>query len=182
MPEMHIEARPVLAGIEVGSFGAMRADGPGVRLSVKPRGCVLQVLGAPGLALAEELAQTGVVRTISPGQWFVVADTPVEAEALAARLGDRAAVIDQSHGRVRIGVTGPFAAELLAKGTAVDLGAFPTGRSTMTQFGHIGGVNLARLGDHAFELIVPRGFAESLWKDLVTMGLEFGVVCEAAGG
>ena len=43
-----------------------------------------------------------------------------------------------------------------------------------------GGVNLARLGDDAFELIAPRGFAESLWKDLVTMGLEFGVMCEMA--
>lgn len=180
MSDMPILARPALAGVKMGSFGAVGRDGPRVRLSMKPRGSVLQVLGAPGVALAEDLAQSGAVRTISPGQWFVVGDESAGAEVLAARLGDRGAVIEQSHGRVRIGVSGTNAAELLAKGTAVDLGTFPTGRSTMTQFGHIGGVNLARLGEEAFELIVLRGFAESLWKYLVTIGLEYGVVCEGA--
>jgi sarcosine oxidase, subunit gamma len=185
MPDHALLHRPALAAVATGRFGANTPGGPGATLRARPEGRVLHVLGAPGAgALGDALANQalGTVRCAGPGQWFIVADAPAGAAVLAglsASLGDRAAVADQSHGRVRIAVDGPRAADLLAKGTAVDLhpDAFPPGRSTMTLVGRIA-VNLARDGDQSFELIVQRGFAESLWKDLLAMGLEFGVACE----
>lgn len=184
MADVALVHRPALAGVETGTFGAVATGGPGVRLSAKPEGRLLHVLAAPGeQSLGAELARQGVgaVRFVSPGQWLIASDEaagPDVLAALAELVGERAAISDQSHGRVRIGLDGPRAADLLSKGTAVDLhpGAFPVGSSTATLMGRIG-VNLARDGEDAFELVVLRGFAESLWKDLVTMGLEYGIDC-----
>ncbi len=69
---------------------------------------------------------------------------------------------------------GPLAVTVLQKGTAVDfdLVAFPITRSTTTLIGHIA-VHLTRIESDVFELMVLRGFAESLWDDLTQMSLEF---------
>lgn len=138
----------------------------GVALTLLPEAGVFELLGragapAPGL---EGLRATG------PGRWYYVGD--LAAEALAARLPD-VAVVDQSHGRVRIGVAGPAAAAMLAKGTAVDLAAMAVGASAATMVGPIG-VHMTRTGPEAFELMVLRGFAESLWHDLRSMAGEYG--------
>ncbi|EJZ19357.1 sarcosine oxidase subunit gamma family protein, partial [Rhizobium sp. Pop5] len=87
--------------------------------------------------------------------------------ALATALAGKAFIMDQSHGRVRIRVSGRYSRALLARGTAVDLDAavFPQGRSVMTMVGHIS-VQIARTGDDSFELTVLRSFAESLWDEL----------------
>lgn len=95
--------------------------------------------------------------------------------ALAARLKPAAEVVDQSHGRVRIALSGPMATRVLAKGTAADLSltAFPIDHATTTLIGHIA-AHLTRIAEDRFELIVLRGFAESQWEDLDRMSAEFG--------
>jgi len=84
-------------------------------------------------------------------------------------------VVDQSHGRVRIALSGPMATRVLAKGTAADLSltAFPIHHATTTLIGHIA-AHLTRIAEDRFELIVLRGFAESQWEDLDRMSAEFG--------
>jgi sarcosine oxidase subunit gamma len=63
---------------------------------------------------------------------------------------------------------------VLAKGTAVDLtlSAFPIGKSTTTLIGHIA-AHITRMSAEGFEIMVLRGFAESLWDDLARMSAEF---------
>ncbi|MDK4735323.1 sarcosine oxidase subunit gamma family protein [Rhizobium sp. CNPSo 3490] len=162
--------RPVLAGTAHNGV-----TGPGVRLEALPEGHLLHVLGAIAPAeLGQELAKAGFakssIREAGFRQWFVAGDEPLlqaRLEALSAALAGKAFIMDQSHGRVRIGVSGRYSRVLLAKGTAVDLdpAVFPEGRSVMTMVGHIS-VQIARTGDDSFELTVLRSFAESLWDEL----------------
>lgn len=165
--------RPVLGTKKAISF-------PAVKLSPMSEGAIIQVLAAPDTVDMESRLRnlaTGDVRAVSPGQWFIVAEQPLshaDMKALFAKLEPQAMGVDQSQGRVRLRVEGEMAERVLAKGTAVDLSleAFPMGRSATTLIGHIA-AHLTRLDGQAFEIIVLRGFAESLWDDLVRMSLEF---------
>ncbi len=154
----------------------------GVSIEALPEGTLLHLLDNPSahatLDLGAEAATAGLtLRPASPGQWFAVGETALPRAAFAAleaALKTRADIVDQSHGRVRIVVRGKMAMNVLAKGTAVDLAipAFPVGQSATTLIGHIS-AHVTRTGPETFELIVLRGFAESLWDDLVRMSLEF---------
>lgn len=156
----------------------------GVTIEAVSEGHVIQVLAkasAGDLAgyLAERVPEPPpfAVRPVSPGQWFLVLDraySQPDLAALISGLGPEVEVVDQSHGRVRIRLRGPRVEHVLAKGTAVDtvIGAFTIGHAATTLFGHIG-VHLTRTGADTFEILVLRGFAESLWDDLALMSLEF---------
>ncbi|SEI20994.1 N-methylglutamate dehydrogenase subunit D [Rhizobium tibeticum] len=154
-----------------------------ITLEALPEGHVIHVLGLPGdddLAdLLQSLSNGGphAVRSISPGQWFIVgneAKSHAEQAELFATLQPRAIGVDQSQGRVRILAKGPMVERVLSKGTAVDLALaeFPVGRSTTTLIGHIA-AHITRVGNDAFEIMVLRGFAESLWDDLARMCAEY---------
>lgn len=176
--------RPALSGVKSGSFGAASAKGR-VTLAALPEGHVLQVLaaresgGLDGMILPISDGNPHAVRPYGPGQWFVIGDASLSAAEIfgkAATLQGKGSISDQSHGRIRIGISGPAVETVLAKGTAVDLDrqAFPEGHSAMTLIGHISAL-ITRTGPESFELLVLRGFAESLWDELIEMSLEFGV-------
>ncbi len=118
------------------------------------------------------------VRPAGYRQWFIAGNDVLPnalVQDLSNTLADGTFVSDQSHGRVRIGVSGLRAAELLSKGTAIDLhpSAFPEGRTAMTLFGHIS-VQVTRIGTGDFELTVLRSFAESLYEELEALALSLG--------
>ncbi|PDT04905.1 sarcosine oxidase subunit gamma [Rhizobium chutanense] len=169
MPDLP-QHKPVLAGMVYN--GTSEA---GIRLQALPEGHLLHVLGAiEPSALAAELAKAGFanssIRKAGFRQWFVAGDeppVPATLDALAAALAGKAYVMDQSHGRVRIGISGRSSRLLLSKGTAVDLdpAVFPEGHSVMAMIGHLS-VQIVRTGDDSFELTVLRSFAESLWHEL----------------
>ena len=153
----------------------------GVRIAPLFGGHVIHVIGRSGDnelgALLRDVAGGSLVavRDVSPSQYFIVGDatlTHSETLAIAEKLKPRADIVDQSGGRVRIAVRGPMAKRVLAKGTAVDVTSLTIGQSVMTLVGHIG-TQIARIGDDSFEIIVLRGFAESLWDDLDHMSREF---------
>ncbi|MDQ0458053.1 sarcosine oxidase subunit gamma [Rhizobium paknamense] len=137
-------------------------------------GAILHLMARPAeietARLKAEL--TGVpdtaLRPTGPGQWFLVLEDATEAEALATKLSTLVAVVDQSHGRARFLLSGKTVRRVLARGTAVDLhpSTFAIGQSAMTLFGHIG-INLTRVGEDDFELLVLRGFAQSLQDELL---------------
>ena len=172
MPDLP-QHKPVLAGTVYNGISEA-----GIRLQALPEGHLLHVLGAiEPSALAAELAKAGFakssIRKAGFRQWFVAGDeplTPASLDVLAAALAGKAYVMDQSHGRVRIGISGRSSRALLSKGTAVDLdpSVFPEGQSAMTMVGHLS-VQIVRTGDDSFELTVLRSFAESLWDDLTHM-------------
>lgn len=146
------------------------ALGGGVAVAALPEGHVVLLLAKAG-APAPDVEG---LRPAGPGQWFLVGDAPLTEAgraALAARLPG-VALSDQSHGRVRIAVSGPQAVAMLAKGTAVDLERMEIGQSATTLVGPLG-VHLTRTGTAAFELMVLRSFAAALWHDLDVMAAEY---------
>lgn len=158
-----------------GRFGADKGA-PGVALSVVHSPSLVMVIARKGKSKTVKDGLSAVrgatVMWAGPDQYYVKG---AEAAALKKKLGDAASIIDQSHGRVTLRVSGPKARALLAKGTPVDLdpSEFPTGKSAVTQMAHVG-VHLTRVGRDEFELSVFRGFSESFWEWLTEQALEFG--------
>lgn len=176
MPDLPI-SKPVLAGKAI-------LQGETIRLEPLPEGHLLHVMGVTtSEELMAHLAAAGLkdssVRPAGYRQWFIAGNEPLagsQERALADALPTKAFITDQSHGRVRIRISGPNAAWMLNRGTAVDLhpASFPTGSNAMTLFGHISAL-LTRTGMEDFELTVLRSFAESLYEDLETLA-----VCQRA--
>lgn len=163
--------------------GCTRLVSRAIMLEALPEGHVIQVLGKPGdphLTARLEAMSDGsphAVRAAGPGQCFIVGDrtrTHAELADLFASFQPEAFGVDQSAGRVRIRAAGPMVEPMLAKGTAVDLSRsnFPVGHATTALIGHIA-AHLTRTGDDTFEIMVLRGFAQSLWDDLARMSAEF---------
>ncbi|MGZ9723551.1 sarcosine oxidase subunit gamma [Rhizobium miluonense] len=168
--------KPVLAGKDV-------LRGEAIRLEALPEGHLLHVMGAiTSEEIASHLLAAGLkessVRPAGYRQWFIAGNEQLAKpirQALADALAGRAFISDQSHGRIRIHVSGLDAVALLNKGTAVDLYPvnFPEGSSAMTLFGHIS-IQLTRTGGNDFELTVLRSFAQSLYEELEALALSFG--------
>ncbi len=161
-------------------YPPLRAPDGSLTLAALPQGRLLHALARPGAdaALFEPLltalgdGSPHAVRPYAPGQWFVLGSEPLRPgqwARLTTQAGASLALSDQSHGRVRLSLDGRRARSALARGTGVDLHetAFTPGSSAATLFGHIG-IHLTCLAPERFELIVLRGFAESLWHELVT--------------
>jgi methylglutamate dehydrogenase subunit D len=171
-----------LARIAVpGRFGADGAV-PGVELSVRHPTSIVTVIARMGCADRLTAALNGLERCAVQWagfeQYYVVAEGHAESalyDELRVRLNGIASVLDQSHGRVIIRISGSKSRNVLAKGTAIDLHAdeFPVSKSAVTQMAHVG-VHITRTDENAFELSVFRGFAESFWEWLTLQAEEFG--------
>ncbi|MEI2300616.1 sarcosine oxidase subunit gamma [Ensifer sp. MJa1] len=117
------------------------------------------------------------LRFSGPGEWLVVSEAEAPSglvRRLEALCDGQAYVVNQSDGRVLLRIFGPNVRTMLAKGIGLDLhpAVFALGGSANVLCGHIQ-VNLARTEEDAFELVVPRSFAESLFDELMRMGREF---------
>ena len=122
------------------------------------------------------------VATLSPGRYLVVTqESAVAAKFEAAMLSSQGAAADLTHGRVILRLQGDCAADVLAKGCAIDFenSAFPAGRIAQTLLGHMD-VTILRRDAHTFEIMALRGFVESLAQWLLYAGLEYEIVL--AGG
>ncbi len=119
------------------------------------------------------------LKHVGPGVWLLVATAEAvpQVDTLRTSLAALATVVDLSHARTALLVSGPSAARTLAKFCGLNLapGVFETGRSTNTRFGHIG-MTLSRLNDEpAFELLVFRGYAQHVCESLIQTAAEFGL-------
>ncbi len=182
MPDLSLKPVHALATAPTGRFGATDGTAPLV-MTAPPEGTVLQILETGAGDIATALAGHGdfAIRPCAPGQWFAVADAPLDPATLRkieAALAGKADVIDQSAGRVRVVIAGANVRAALAKGVPVDLhpDVFETGRTATTLCGHLT-VTLTRTGDDRFDILVMRSYAAALWESLIEMGLEYGIDC-----
>lgn len=164
-----------------GRFGAGRGE-PGVTLAILHPVSLVSVIARKGKAktVADALELLRGVRVMGAGadQYFVLAEAMSDGQLAAdlkAKLRTAATVIDQSHGRVVIRISGPKARYVLAKGTPVDLHPdhFALGHAAMTTMAHVG-VHLTRTGKDEFTFSVFRGFSESFWEWLTASAAECG--------
>lgn len=169
-----------------GSHGNF-VDGAGVRLIETRPGSIVQVAAWPGrekdaiaairsaadLALADG-AGAGAVGNgrsafgFAPGRFLVIDQAEGLGAVLAAALTmQTGTVIDLSHGRTAIRISGPKAEWVLAKFFAIDfaLPAFPlhAGRSSAH---HDIFAQIQRTGQQQFDVYVFRSFARSFWTAL----------------
>jgi heterotetrameric sarcosine oxidase gamma subunit len=168
---------PLKSIVIAGRHGANTAL-PGVTLRIVHPVFLVSVIARKGQAdkVRTALEGAGAARVMwaGPDQYFVQSDTDMVG-ALTERLGKSASIIDQSHGRVVIELSGPRVRDLLAKGSPVDVHSdqFPIGKSALTQMAHVS-VHLTRTAEDVFILSLFRGFSESFWEWLQTASAEFG--------
>jgi sarcosine oxidase subunit gamma len=121
----------------------------------------------PGVCSSDEHTQ---IAWNSPNSWIVIAKdeesgrTPGELlETLQQALGGLAAVIDQSHGRCGLRLSGSRAREVMAKNTAIDLHprAFQPGQCASTLVAHMSTMVIQVDDTPTYDLFVARSLARS---------------------
>jgi methylglutamate dehydrogenase subunit D len=119
-----------------------------------------------------------VVAWAGPEGWLVATPWAPDLELrLAGALGESAAVIDQSDGRVMLSLTGPALRAVLAKGIELDLheAAFPVGRTAITKLSHLTVQLWLFDATPRVDLIIPRAAADDIWHWLTESALEYGL-------
>lgn len=105
-----------------------------------------------------------------PNSWMIIASDEETGRAagellqtLQAAVGDLGAVVDQSHGRCGLRLSGSRARQVMAKNTAIDLHprAFGPGRCAMTSVAHMN-ATIVQVDDvPTYDLFVIRSLARS---------------------
>ncbi len=131
-----------------------------------------------GMALSSDAS---AMLRIEPLKFWLLGKKPPEFDA------GQAVVLDLSHSRTRLSVSGPKAAELLNGYLPLDLRdkSFAPGSVASTAFHHVG-VTLWRTRQldqtlhqsACYELFLPRGFALSLWELLHESAAQYGLNVE----
>lgn len=160
--------RPAAPGLEAPLVAG------GVTLAAVPEAPMLSIAPFRGRkpALAEvlgaELPDPGGFRRLEDGAELIWAGLDLwllrglrATPDLAGRLANLAAVTDQSDGWTALALSGPGAADALARLVPLDLApaGFPSGSAARTELRHMACLILARAD--GFELLVMRSFAAS---------------------
>ena len=168
MPELIAKSALEGRSLNLGGVSLAEVDvGPITSVAVLPGGAKAVARGLKALGLAMPEPNTFVekkgLRIVWTGreQAFLVG---VEAPVL-----DGAAVTDQSDGWAVLSLSGPAAADVLARLVPMDLRivACPVGTALRSQLNHMNAVIL-RTGDYAFEIMVFRSMARTAWHELET--------------
>lgn len=160
---LRLTERKALSAIQVLSFKAKHeaaAAAIGKALGVD---CSIQ----PGVSHSDGKTQ---VTWNGPNSWMIVASdedggrAPGELlKTLQQAVGDLGAVVDQSHGRCGLRLSGSRARQVMAKNTAIDLHprAFGPGRCAMTSIAHMN-ASIVQVDDApTYDLFVIRSMARS---------------------
>lgn len=129
------------------------------------------------------LADDVLVTCAAPGEWLVLAgpgrQTPVLAWAQERSAGHFASVVDLTHGRALLRLTGRRAAAVLAKESALDLGdrGCPNHRALRTAMAALAVdvVRDDRAGRPSYLLHCERSSGQYLFDVILESGAEFGI-------
>jgi sarcosine oxidase subunit gamma len=117
-----------------------------------------------------------LVRLTRDQYWWVSAEAAGMEPLRSTLPGTCGALTELTDARVRLGVSGSGARELLSAGIALDLhpAVFIVGQGAQTGLHHTG-IFLERVAEDGYELYVPRTFAATIWEFLVDAALPHGV-------
>lgn len=174
---------PLQGHAKTGEFGALRDDGPGVRLSERfglsmaevaawkgcESKCRAAIKSASGLSL-KVAPGSGVTKqeasafNIAPARWLVASTDTGLVARLADAVGDEGIVVDLTHGRTVIRIDGPKSRWVLAKLFAIDFSdeVFAKGAGVATAHHDIL-AQIQRIEADTFDIYVFRSFARSFW-------------------
>ncbi len=172
---LRLTERKALTAIQVLSFkgkhaAAAQAIGKALGLD-----CATE----PGVCSADEHTQ---ILWNGPNSWIIVCNDDEAGRApgellqvLQDAVGEVGAVVDQSHGRCALRLTGTRARRVMAKNTAIDLHprAFGPGRCAMTSVAHVN-ATIVQVDDiPTYDLFVIRSLARSFAHAIEHACLEF---------
>lgn len=123
----------------------------------------------PGFAMATGTESKALLR-IEPLKFWVYGDIATSASA------DESVVVDLSHSRTQLRISGEHVTTLLNSYLPLDLRerSFPVNSVASTAFHHVG-ITLWR-SPAGYELFLPRGFALSLWELLQESAMQYGLL------
>lgn len=127
----------------------------------------IDAAAAPGPGQTAEGTE-GIALRIEPLKWWVLNGS------VPSFTPDLGVVLDLSHSRTHVRVSGADAAECLSRLLPLDLrdAEFKTGEVASSGIHHVG-VTLYRNTD-GYDLFIPRGFAVSVWELLLETAEQFG--------
>lgn len=154
---LSLEERPCLSVIQILAFAKQHE--PAAKAVTKALGveCPTQ----PGVCHSKDGIQ---VTWNGPNNWMVICD---EDQSLFARLqkavGNKAAVVDQSHGRCGLRLSGVHARAVMAKNCALDFHPefFKAGSSALTSVAHMNALVIQTDDQPSYDLFVARSMARS---------------------
>jgi sarcosine oxidase subunit gamma len=160
---VRLSERKALTAIQVLTFKGRHGEAAkaiGKALAIE---CPVQ----PGISNGDGNTQ---VSWNGPNSWMIVASDEEAGRAPGALLetlqdavGDLAAVVDQSHGRCGLRLSGARARQVMAKNTAIDLHprAFGPGQCALTSIAHMNATIVQVDDSPTYDLFVIRSLARS---------------------
>ena len=121
----------------------------------------------PGICNANEHTQ---IAWNGPNSWMIIASDEASKrkpgellKSLQKAVGDLAAVVDQSHGRCALRLSGAHARKVMAKNTSIDLHpiAFGPGQCALTAVAHMSALVIQVDDAPSYDLFVARSLARS---------------------
>ena len=113
-----------------------------------------------------------------PNQWMVISEgdgADALLETVQNAVGEKAAVVDQSHGRVGLRISGEHARYIMQKNCALDLHprSFGPGSAAQTMVAHVGALVIQVDDQPAYDMFVNRSFARSFAHSVAHSCAEF---------
>ena len=178
---MSDRASPLGPDFKVGQFGNL-ANGVGVHLSETEFGFLGELAAFPNaldkiekLVASVSKSESVTAFKIAANRWFLAGPATL-ADAVRAKLKPAdGSLIDLTHGRAALRLSGPKAEWVLSKLYAVDfnLPPFPVGTGLSTTH-HSIFTQIYRRDAQTFDLFVFRSFARSFWHTLQRAAEETG--------
>jgi sarcosine oxidase subunit gamma len=116
----------------------------------------------PPLLAAARAGERAALR-LAPDEYLLMAEEGAATSLLETPAGQAASLVEISHGRVALRLTGPAAADVLNEACPLDLhiSAFPVDACTRTLFGKAE-IVLWRIAENGFHVEAARSFAPYL--------------------
>lgn len=163
-----------ISGLTMVEIAAWDGDGAAIVKAIQDK------LGLALPANAHETTSIGETTALwlGPNRWLILSNEDCRAQ-IANAIGTDAAVIDQSHSRSVVEISGASVSALLSKGCSLDFhqSAFPVGTCKATHFAHLS-ILIQRLDKTVFRLYLPRSFAASGWEWLMDAASEYSLTVE----
>ncbi|MFT5597488.1 MAG: heterotetrameric sarcosine oxidase gamma subunit [Chitinophagales bacterium] len=153
---LRLEQRPALTAIQVLAFAKQYE----ATAKVVTKALGVECPTTPGVCNSKN----GIQLTWNgPNNWIVVCE---QNDSLLAKLqkavSDLAAIVDQSHGRCGLRLSGVHARTVMAKNCALDFHpeVFKAGNSALTSVAHMNAL-IIQVDDESYDLFVARSLARS---------------------
>jgi len=160
---LRLQERKALSAIQVLTFNGKHQ----VTAEALTKALGIECSTEPGVSNSDGRTQ---VSWNGPNSWMIVASDEESGRAsgelfklLQDAVGDLGAVVDQSHGRSGLRLSGPRARQVMAKNTAIDLHprAFGSGCCAMTSVAHMNATIVQVDDAPTYDLFVIRSLARS---------------------